>query len=241
MIFYANGCSYTAGSEIEGPGIQDSELNKKLSYSSLLYNKLGLNGEYINDAICGSSNQTIVYNTIEWIEGYRKENKKLEDLFVLIGFTSINRIRIYYKDNWLHLTTQTPFSAIPKELHNWFRNWILYGNDNKNLKLDRLHHIFYLKTYLENLNINFVFVNCIGYVDIPSDFKNKGIKNIITSIQNMKNYFYPFEYDRIFIEWANEMGFDRTKDGRSHHIADAHEWYSEKLYKWIKINELINI
>ena len=60
-----NGCSHTAGSEIEGSGIGEGNYNRQNCYAAQIAKKL--NWEYTNIAMPGGSNDYIKRTTMLWI------------------------------------------------------------------------------------------------------------------------------------------------------------------------------
>ena len=77
-ILYVNGCSWVEGDELK--------FKKKLRFSHLLSDELNL--KEINLAICGSSNETIIVNTMKWIY---KNLKFLNETIFIVGFTIESR------------------------------------------------------------------------------------------------------------------------------------------------------
>jgi hypothetical protein len=60
-----NGCSHTAGSEIEGSGVGEGNYNRQNCYAAQIAKKL--NWEYTNIAMPGGSNDYIKRTTMLWI------------------------------------------------------------------------------------------------------------------------------------------------------------------------------
>ena len=72
-FLYANGCSHTAGSEIEGSGINSSQYNIERSYPAIIANKLKC--KYFNDSYPGGSNIRIYRKTLSFLSNWLIEQK----------------------------------------------------------------------------------------------------------------------------------------------------------------------
>ena len=79
MHLVANGCSHTAGAEIEFP-MQGKCYDK--AWPKHLADLWGY--DYTNLSISGGSQKRIIRTTIEFIGNYLIEGKDLKDLFVII-------------------------------------------------------------------------------------------------------------------------------------------------------------
>ncbi len=121
---YVNGCSWSAGDEIECDPLFEKYLKSKdisfiknskrklikngnktniidvseyyniFNYGSVIVDKLKIEN-YINQSIGGGSNERILRKTTKFLFEYPKE--KLKDLLVIIGWTSFDRNEIFLK------------------------------------------------------------------------------------------------------------------------------------------------
>ena len=103
-IFYANGDSFVFGMECIASA-DKSEENKMYAFPKHVSDHL--NAEtYINNAYLGATNDFIFKNTIFDILALEKTGQDLTEVFVLIGWTSLNRIEID-GDRWYSLVPGT--------------------------------------------------------------------------------------------------------------------------------------
>lgn len=98
-VLISLGCSHTAGSETLGVG--DSDEQRQLSYGAKIAEKW--NYQHLNYAQCGGSNHRIfdqfctIMNDIETGYGYYAPIREDYNYFFLIGWTSLNRLDLRYK------------------------------------------------------------------------------------------------------------------------------------------------
>ena len=98
-VFISLGCSHTAGSEIDSMGDNDEQRQK--SYGAKLAEKFGY--QHLNYAQCGGSNHRIfdqfcaIMADIESGYGYYAPVREDFNYFFLIGWTSLNRLDLRYK------------------------------------------------------------------------------------------------------------------------------------------------
>ena len=98
-VLISLGCSHTAGSETLGVG--DSDEQRQLSYGAKIAEKW--NYQHLNYAQCGGSNHRIfdqfctIMSDIESGYGYYAPIREDYNYFFLIGWTSLNRLDMRYK------------------------------------------------------------------------------------------------------------------------------------------------
>ena len=80
MMLLCNGCSHTAGAELEYP--QQGSCYEK-AWGKHLADKLDCG--YENLAISGASNHRIVRTTYEWLFEYVRSGKDTKNLFVVMN------------------------------------------------------------------------------------------------------------------------------------------------------------
>lgn len=88
-LLYANGDSFVFGMECIEDRATDPE-NKLLAFPKYLADKLGAS-TYINNAYNGATNDFIFKNTIIDLKKLENEGHNPEDIFVVIGITSLHR------------------------------------------------------------------------------------------------------------------------------------------------------
>ena len=116
MLLFSNGCSHTAGAELEYP--QQGECYDK-AWPKYLSDSLGY--DHINLSMSGASTNRIVRTTYEFIYDYIKQGKSLKDLLIIIMWSGIHRTEIYVDES---------------HSYNYDNNWtpMVVGNDIRNKK-----------------------------------------------------------------------------------------------------------
>ena len=102
-IFYANGDSFVFGMECIA-STDKSEENKMYAFPKHVSDHLRAT-TYINNAYLGATNDFIFKNTILDLLELEKAGQDLTEVFVLIGWTSLNRIEID-GDRWYSLVPE---------------------------------------------------------------------------------------------------------------------------------------
>ena len=115
MILYTNGDSWSFGTEL------DLETRSKNRYSSIISKEKNMVD--FNISTSGASNDRIVRTTLRdisliqngkdiWSENTQNINVSLDDLYVVIGWTSPTRFE-YYNEKLNQWKTKTRVNAIP--------------------------------------------------------------------------------------------------------------------------------
>ena len=130
MKLICNGCSHTAGAEIDYP-LQGQNYNKAWGYH--LANNLGY--DYKNFSMSGSSVNRVVRTTYEFIYSYLKDNKDFKKLLMVILWPGVNRTEMFvdqdnlfhnYDDKWTPMVVgneEQYKETFPKSLYHYFRSW----------------------------------------------------------------------------------------------------------------------
>lgn len=156
---YVNGCSWSAGDEIDTDDkfknylkknnfklseennwdIYDNK-NNLIGYASDYYNLFNWGGilknklnckNYINNSIGGGSNQRILRETLNFIVNYPEHER--ENLLIVIGWTCADRNEIYFKlnNNWERFNPVIKFSdSLDSHKINLIDSKILEKYDN---------------------------------------------------------------------------------------------------------------
>jgi len=93
MLLFSNGCSHTAGAELEYP--QQGECYDK-AWPKHLADSLGY--DHINLSMSGASTNRIVRTTYEFIYNWIKQGKSIKDLLIVIMWSGIYRTEIYVEE-----------------------------------------------------------------------------------------------------------------------------------------------
>ena len=97
-ITYANGDSFVFGMEAVEDNSRSLD-NIQLAFPRYIANHLQ-SETYINNAYCGATNEFIFRTPISDLEALERQGHSPEDIFVIIGITSLHRIEIDGK-NWI--------------------------------------------------------------------------------------------------------------------------------------------
>ena len=240
-LLVINGCSHAAGSEIEAPGIGDSEECRNRSFGALLAKKL--NRTPVHLALPGGSNDWIYRSTAAWLGDNRQriENKEVDVLF-LIHWTGAERFEyrfwqpyktdhINYKhDNYyrsISIGTDQDFQGedrlIFKTFCKMFVNGKNYWSDNK------IKNIIALQSLLKSFNCNYWFGNAFD-----TFFETPTYHSMIKLLD--KRYFPHYDNNKLAYYWyCKNHGFNnQDPTNRFWHLnGQAHEFYSIWLHKEI--------
>lgn len=246
---FANGCSFVAGVNAgEYLGInQDDEKVKKLRFSKLLSDKLGV--EEINLAKGGESNDYSIRTTFDWIENNTEKVSKT--LFVL-GVTEISRIEfpLVYKNkfqtsamNWVLTNYETKYNIKKHEHTGHSPDYIiprLFGTENIDTEVGLEWFINYIK-YIYNEPLRQQQVER-EYKMLESHIKRYGgemiLFNSIYDFINDKNYFNFFNFPckkNYWKEynWIKQSSGENWKTSCTHPSHLSHEWLANSLYSFI--------
>lgn len=199
MILLANGCSKTAGSEIE---YYMQEECKERAWPKHLGSMLGC--DVVNLAEVGSCNERIKRTTIEWLikntEIQNKYNPK--DITVILmwsGFdrfeewnSRLNRFVSSQSDSFYDekLPEYKEYAMLKTVINTWA------SNEYKNL-----YEVFLTATYLEQRGINYYFMNGVQSWHTRDQFLNTGM------VQEFNTIYQGYGQHRInrHLAFHNEM------------------------------------
>ena len=253
-ILYASGDSFVAGMECLGDGSRGPE-NKELAFPKYLATALNCE-QYINNAYHGATNDFIFRRTILDLKELENSGVAPADVFVLVGFTSLNRIEVDgdnfvsgYLDKANNPMSRSTTDPIPPDEYIDYGTVFLTPNN-----------ILIGKTpagKLANMSDN-VYPFCVKYlwtapVQIPSQIaridalhtflKLKGYKHVIIStcsdeieFPNNSNFFNTFG-TRSFYEYGlTEYPEDLMP--HNHFGSITHRAYADELIAHVRNNIL---
>ena len=234
---FINGCSHTAGSEIEGSALGDTEYNREHCFGAQLARRLGV--DYTNNALPGGSNDYIFRTTNFWIQDNIELAK--QSLF-LINWTGAARAEYFHNgvddNNWFWM--QIPF--VPDEnVGHLHPNYFSYVDkqDSANAKAVS-RHLFMSETHWEiNRYMNILNLQSMLKVhDIPYIFKNSlefCSKNTrfqyYSSRIDTRNYKGYNDQSESFFEHCLDAGFSIKGQALHHHKIEAHTYWADKLFR----------
>jgi hypothetical protein len=218
---YINGCSWSAGDEIECDALFEEYLKKNnlsfmkgdkrkiisndnehdlidinkyynlFNYGSVIVNKLKIQN-YINDALGGGSNERIVRKTTQFLFNYPKD--KLKDLLVIIGWTSFDRNEIFLKKykRWERFNP-----------NHEFIDTLEYPSEYTDLEIK----------FLNNYHEDYVLKIHSEYERITTLYQQKYLLSNLLDNLNVKYLFFDvFAFERGFLynNPINEIKYDNS-------------------------------
>jgi hypothetical protein len=241
MLF--NGCSHTAGSEME---YTHQPLCYEKSWGKFLSKMTG--DEYVNIAKPGSSNEYIFRTTQDWIIENVLINKshKIEDLHVIVMWSGFDRKEVYIPDvnmvtniNPMYNLKNAP--SMKNELEK-FKDTIVHFHDILYSNLKNLTYVNNLSIFLDNFKIKYTFLNGINsFLSLEDVDKNhilgsSYINNLwlYDDTKKIKHVGFKNKDETFFFHLTNKTNFKwsiYSKDG--HFGEDAHEYWAKKVYEII--------
>lgn len=231
---FVNGCSHSAGSEIEASGIGEGNYNRQNCFGAQIAKRLGYN--YTNIAYPGASNDYIARTTLYWII----DNPTLvKDTVFLIHWTGTYRTEYFYDAggttafDFIEFAPDTKVTHLhPQHYPDWApKSW--HGN------LDKLgNHLFINPVHWEINRYN----NIIQTQELLKAHGAKYVfRNSFQCCNNSARYeYYAKRIDKEnFLDWDNPQesfyehcsnnGFDTTDQEYWHHKLPAHTYWADKL------------
>jgi len=180
---YTNGCSWTAGNGIEHDSLLDNvpyperwNYLNKLNWPSQLAKHLDIT--FTNEAIGAGSNKRMVRTTCEFLRRYPKDEYK--NLLVVLGWTSVDRSEMYFKENenlksWCMFNASQPASShgllfrpdfslsFLSKIDSWQKQYITDFFDIYPNYSYYFQEIYLLSNLLENLKIKYMFFSSLPW------------------------------------------------------------------------------
>lgn len=233
---FINGCSHTAGSEIEGSGIGEGNYNRENCFGAQLAAKLGV--DHINIALPGGSNDYINRSTYLWILDNLELAKR--SLF-LIHWTGSNRSEIFFDNSntdsyWKfvpyvpdrnvgHVHTSHYAPVFPNDqkrtLEILSKNMFL---NEEHWEINRYLNVINLQTILEAYGIPYVFRNSFQSCAIGDRY------SYYRSKIKSENFYKFSDNSESFFEHCISAGFSVEGQQYWHHRKDAHTYWANRLY-----------
>jgi hypothetical protein len=233
-LLFINGCSHSAGSEIEASGVGEGKFNRENCFGGQLSKQL--NVQKINLAQPGGSNDYIANSTMLWC---LTNTEKIKNTFFLIHWTSAERTDFYtdkfnspkYQD-WTfdplfgHVHSDHYCSNFNDEDKTYIKKLSKYMFINEtHWEINKLLNIIKLQTILKSHNAKYAFYN--AFTPCLKKDRFKKYHDLIDQ-QNFKNMFdqtYTFYY------WALNAGHNIDGQLLWHHKLPAHIDYAKKLFR----------
>ena len=264
MRLLVSGDSWTYGSEIKDPSLSKyvndwDALNDHYRVPRIWPTKLAklLNdAEVINLSYPASSNDRIVRLTKDWlIQNYLHDKKPVDDLFLIVGFTSPERKDFYYKDHdtnaWITIWPmwepdyrQNALKAFHKIYAKHMWNPEEYVNRYVNQILDlqnlcELHGIKYLffQGFYQHVNLMIHDWQDGAYASASPFQADRKAWSLIDPVRFMHKNLQNHSFHNYIMEVDRSRG---TQDALivQHQSEIAHTWWAEKLHHYCTENNL---
>jgi hypothetical protein len=199
MRIYTNGCSFTYGDELKSPN--DS------AWPVLLSKKL--NGQIVNDAVSGGTNQRTVYRTIKNLE-------KEFDLYI-IAWTTYSRFTFYKSDNNFEI------NFTPTLTHSDYKDKSSYRDWGKILYTEWYNELYAFKLWLQQI------------IQLQAVLKNKNYLMINTTPNRLK--FWLTDKDHFIDSVKKFINFSLMNDEQIFEEFREIQYYTSiidnsKFYQW---------
>lgn len=236
---FINGCSHTAGSEIEGSGLGDTEYNRTQCFGAKLARRLGV--EYTNIAMPGASNDYIFRTSNFWL--HDNIHKAKNSLF-LIHWTGSARTEFFHTgmpkikneifwqfipfvpdENVGHVHPGYQSFVPPHE--EWMAQHIAKSGFYSDVHWDinRYMNVINLQNMLKVHQIKYIFRNALEQCNENDRFIYYRSRVDASNFKGLTNN------NLSFYEHCLNQGFDITGQLLHHHKEEAHEYWADKLFK----------
>jgi len=239
MILLANGCSHTAGAEIEAPlqgECYEKAWPKKLADS--------LTFKHVNLALSGASDDRVARTTIEYISKLKKSPKfNPNKVFVAISWPGFHRTELYqtepnepgfFDNGWMPMVAgneETYRQRCSKMAFMYYKAWVMRQN-NHQASIKFYLNVLLLQNLLIANNIKYLFWN--SSITVPANYPH-----YFNEI-NHKRFPYILEKEKGYTEILESNGFRHSPFAKwGHYGEDSHEWFADFLKSYITKNKLL--
>lgn len=239
MILVANGCSHTAGAEIEYP-MQGECYNK--AWPKKLGDKLSF-ANTTNLAISGASDDRVSRTTIEFI-GKLKQKSFYDPskIFVIISWPGLYRTEIFHTseneggfwDNgWMPMVAgndETYKEQCSRSAYIFYKSWLMRLNITQET-IRFYSNVLLLQNFLKQNNIKYLFWNACG--NLPEN--NPAFYNEI----DLDRFPFITQKEYSYTNVLVSKQFDHSIHAKyGHYGEDAQEWFASFLLKYINKKNL---
>ena len=235
MLLLANGCSHTAGAEIEY--LLQGDCYEK-AYPKWCADALGW--EYENIADSGASQERIIRTTIQWVgRNYKKYKNK--EVFVVIMWSAPGRTE-FYDDRINQYRQIVPNNDVvyKQEFTNtqyiYYKSYVAVQHRQTQM-IKWYNNVILMQNYLYNLGINYLFLNATETLPVSTPSNSAQFLHLAAQI-NYKKYPWANIQENSYFNILKKRGFNSPLHAPSggHLGEDAHKYYGEYLAKYIKEN-----
>ncbi len=239
MILIANGCSHTAGAEIEAP--LQGECYEK-AWPKKLADSLGY--KPINLAISGASDDRVVRTTIDFLGKLKKSPKfNPNKVFVVICWPGLHRTELYrtaenedgfWDNGWMPIVVgneETYQAQCSQSAFAFYKTWVMRQN-NHQASIKFYSNVLLLQNILISNRIKYLFWN--SSMTVPSNYIQ-----YLNEI-NHKRFPHILEKEKSYTEMLESNGFRHSPFAKwGHYGEDSHKWFADFLKSYITKNKLL--
>jgi hypothetical protein len=235
MLLLANGCSHTAGAEIEY--LLQGYCYEK-AYPKHTAELLGW--DYENIANSGASQERIIRTTVNWV-GKNYKRYKNKEIYLVIMWSGPSRTELY--DDRIHKYLQiVPNNDIVYKQQFTNTQYVYYKSyvavQNRYAQMIKWYNnVILMQNYLANLGINYLFLNATETLPVSNPSNSDKFLHLAAQI-NYKKYPWATMPENSYFNILKKQGFKSPlhAPGGGHLGEDGHKYYGEYLAKYIKEN-----
>lgn len=247
MILVTNGCSHTAGAELEH--VYQRRCYHK-AWPRILADKIKY--DHVNLSDSGASSHRVVRTTIRYV---LDNMRNIRDHFFIINWPGAFRTELkysdsfpqqdqylFYDDSWLPMVVgndkqyKENFSST---LYTVYKSWVL-SNNNTQAKLEYLHDILLLQNLFTTYGIKFLFWNASNLF-IPNDVPEfDGYRALV----HKKTFPFFSEPSYCFTELCKNnkqslSTFSVEGGFASHYDEKAQHWFASYMHSYLAKHSFI--
>lgn len=243
-MLFANGCSHTAGAEIE---FENQNCCHEKAWPKHLADSLNM--EWTNISLSGGSAERIIRTTIQW---FGEESSRIKNTFVVIGWPGPWRseIKLNKKVNfnlpkkllksdaqWQTIVVGNNESylklvnsgCLTKDFYKYYQYWCLLGTDEQSW-INYFTDIICLQSYLKSLRIPYLFFHTSSALLVSDEYFSFS-KQIDTRFWMNS----PFKEDDSFYKILEKNFKYAPKSIMNHFGEDGHQAWAKILEKKVRL------
>jgi len=240
MKLFVNGCSHTAGAEIEFE--QQGECFSK-AWPHHLSKLMGIKS--INFSLSGSSADRVVRTTIEYFLN-KKTNPNFHpsEYFCIIMWPGLYRTEINnggFDRGWQPIVVGND-KSYKKQLdifsYAYFKSWAIFAKPHSQ-SISYYHNILLLQYFFASNGLKYLFWSASNSLPHTKDYLT-----LYKSQIYKKRYPFLFEPEFCFTRLCHDNGqkiseFSKLSGFNSHYDEDSHKWFASYLNNYIQENNLL--
>lgn len=239
MLLIANGCSHTAGAEIEKPR---QGVCYERAWPKKLANKMGVDS--VNLAESGASDDRVCRTTIQYISKVKKANNyDPSKVFVAIAWPGLYRSEIFnikdkeagfWDNGWMSIVAGNDESykeLVSPSAYAYYRAWVMRLNPTQET-IRFYSNVLLLQNLLIANKIKFIFWNACS--NVPHDQR--------AYFDEVYKRRFPFltQKEYSFTNLLHNQGFKHSEFAQyGHYGEDSQEWFADFLHRYITKENLL--